>query len=124
MSMTSYRPARVGELIQAELADLLLKDLKDPRLELTTVSHVQVSPDLRRARVYISRVGKAEEQENALEGFQRAAGFIRGRLGKRLKLRYVPKFEFVIDTGIAYGVRISSMLSELLPQEKDDDPQP
>jgi ribosome-binding factor A len=69
-------------------------------------------------------VGKAEEQENALEGFQRAAGFIRGRLGKRLKLRYVPKFEFVIDTGIAYGVRISSMLSELLPQEKDDDPQP
>jgi len=122
--MTSYRPARVGELIQAELAELLLKDLKDPRLELTTVSHVQVSPDLRRARVYISRVGKVEEQENALEGFQRAAGFIRGRLGKRLKLRHVPKFEFVIDTGIAYGVRISSILSELVPQEKDDNPQP
>lgn len=122
--MTSYRPARVGELIQAELAEILLKDLKDPRLELTTVSHVQVSPDLRRARVYISRVGKVEEQENALEGFQRAASFIRGRLGKRLKLRHVPKFEFVIDTGIAYGVRISSILSELVPQEKDDNPQP
>ncbi len=122
--MTSYRPARVGELIQAELAELLLKDLKDPRLELATVSHVEVSPDLRYARVYISRVGKAEEQENALKGFQRAAGFIRGRLGKRLKLRYVPKFEFVIDTGIAYGVRISNMLSELVPQQKDDDPQP
>lgn len=120
--MTSYRPARVGELIQAELAELLLKDLKDPRLELTTVSHVEVSLDLRHARVYISRVGNTEEQENALEGFQRAAGFIRGRLGKRLKLRYVPKLAFVIDTGIAYGVRISSMLNELVPKEHDDDP--
>lgn len=122
--MTSYRPARVGELIQVELATLLLKELKDPRLELTTVSHVEVSPDLRHARVYISRVGEAEEQENALRGFQRAAGFIRGRLGKRLKLRYVPKLEFVIDTGIAYGVRISSMLNELLPREQDDDLEP
>ncbi len=118
--MTSYRPARVGELIQTELAALLLKDLKDPRLELTTVSHVEVSPDLRHARVYISRVGSVEEQENALAGFQRAGGFIRGRLGKRLKLRYVPKLEFVIDTGIAYGVRISSMLNELVPQEQND----
>jgi ribosome-binding factor A len=122
--MTSYRPARVGDLIQAELAVLLLKDLKDPRLELTTVSHVEVSPDLRHARVYISRVGNTEEQENALEGFQRAAGYIRGQLGKRLKLRYVPKLEFVIDIGIAYGVRISSMLNELLPQEQDHDPEP
>jgi ribosome-binding factor A len=122
--MASYRPARVGDLIQAELAVLLLKDLKDPRLELTTVSHVEVSPDLRHARVYISRVGNTEEQENALEGFQRAAGYIRGQLGKRLKLRYVPKLEFVIDIGIAYGVRISSMLNELLPREQDHDPEP
>jgi ribosome-binding factor A len=121
--MASYRPIRVGELIQAELADLLLKDLKDPRLQLATVSHVDVSPDLRYARVYISRVGKAEEQENALEGFQRANGFIRGRLGKRLKLRYVPKLDFVIDTGIAYGVRISSILNELLPQDRVHDPE-
>lgn len=121
--MTSYRPARVGELIQAELAELLLKELKDPRLELTTVSHVEVSPDFHHARVYISRMGNTQEQENALAGFQRAAGFIRGRLGKRLKLRYVPKLEFVIDTGIAYGVRISSILNELVPQKQDDDPE-
>ncbi len=65
-------------------------------------------------------MGKTEEQETALEGFQRAAGFIRGQLGKRLKLRHVPKLEFVIDTGIAYGVRISSMLNKLVPQEQDD----
>lgn len=119
--MTSYRPVRVGELIQAELAELLLRDLKDPRLEMVTVSHVDVSPDLRHARVYISRVGSEEEQASARLGFERAAGFVRGRLGKRLKLRYVPKLDFVIDTGIAYGVRISHMLNELAPQEPVDD---
>ncbi len=122
--MASYRPVRVGELIQSELADLLLRELKDPRLQLVTISHVEMSPDLRHARVYISRVGDTEAQEGAIVGFERAVGYIRGRLGKRLKLRYVPKLEFVLDTGIAYGVRISHMLSELVPQEPIDDPEP
>ncbi len=90
---------------------------------MVTVSHVEMSPDLRHGRVYVSRMGKAEEQEDALEGFQRATGFIRKQLGRRLKLRYVPNLEFVIDTGIAYGVRISSILNELLPQEPGDDPE-
>ena len=121
--MTSYRPARVGELIQSELASLLLKEIKDPRVQLSTVSHVEVSPDLRHARVYISRMGAESEQEDALEGFQRASGFIRGRLGKLLKLRYVPNLEFVLDTGIAYGVRISSMLHELAPPPQGDAPE-
>jgi len=111
--MTSYRPARVGELIQAELATLLMRGLKDPRLEMSTVSYVEVTPDLRHARVYISRLGSEAEQDAMLQGFQRAAGFIRGQLGRRLKLRYIPQLTFELDTGIAYGVRISSMLNKL-----------
>ena len=111
--MASYRPARVGELIQAELATLLTRGLKDPRLEMSTVSYVEVTPDLRHARVYISRLGSEAEQDAMLQGFQRAAGFIRGQLGRRLKLRYIPQLTFELDTGIAYGVRISSMLNKL-----------
>jgi ribosome-binding factor A len=111
--MASYRPARVGELIQAELATLLTRGLKDPRLEMSTVSYVDVTSDLRHARVYISRLGSEAEQDAMLQGFQRAAGFIRGQLGRRLKLRYIPQLTFELDTGIAYGVRISSMLNEL-----------
>jgi ribosome-binding factor A len=111
--MTSYRPTRVGELIQAEIADLLLRHLKDPRLHLATVSHVDVSPDLRHANVYISRVGSEAEQRDTLAGFVRAAGFIRGQLGKRLKLRHTPELAFKLDTAIAYGVRISSILNDL-----------
>jgi ribosome-binding factor A len=111
--MASYRPARVGELIQTELATLLTRGLKDPRLEMSTVSYVDVTPDLRHARVYISRLGSEAEQDAMLQGFQRAVGFIRGQLGRRLKLRYIPHLTFELDTGIAYGVRISSMLNDL-----------
>jgi ribosome-binding factor A len=119
--MTKYRPIRVAELMQEEIADLLLRHLKDPRLALATVSRVEVSPDLRHARVYVSHVGSEAEQQAAMEGFQHAAGFIRGQLGKRLRLRYVPALEFQLDTSIAYGVRISSLLHKLIPSEPPAD---
>jgi ribosome-binding factor A len=111
--MTSYRPVRVGELIQTEIADLLLRQMKDPRLNMVTVSRVEVSSDLRYARIYVSHMGNEVEQQMAIEGFLHAAGFIRNQLGKRLKLRHVPQLSFKLDTAIAYGVRISSILNDL-----------
>ncbi|GIX48660.1 MAG: ribosome-binding factor A [Candidatus Tectimicrobiota bacterium] len=118
--MTRYRPVRVGELLQAEIADLLLRQLKDPRLRMATVSRVEVSPDLRHAAVYISRVGDEAEQQATMAAFARASGFIRGQLGKRLKLRYVPQLTFKLDTAIAYGVRISRLLHDLFPDEAEE----
>ena len=111
--MQNYRPTRVGELLQAEIADLLLRQLKDPRLNMATISRVEVSPDLREARVYVSRVGSENEQKETMEGFARAMGFIRGQLGKRVKLRHTPSLTFVLDTAIADGVRISRLLHDL-----------
>ena len=111
--MQNYRPTRVGELLQAEIADLLLRHLKDPRLSMATISRVDVSPDLREARVYVSRVGSESEQKETMEGFDRAVGFIRGQLGRRLKLRYTPSLTFLLDTAIADGVRISRLLHDL-----------
>ena len=106
---------RVGELIQQEISNLLVRELKDPRLSMATVSRVDMSPDLRQACVYISRIGSEAEQQATLQGFARAAGFIRGQLGKRLKLRYTPQLTFKLDTAIAYGVRISRILHDLVP---------
>jgi ribosome-binding factor A len=114
--MAGYRPIRVAELIQAEMAELLLRHLKDPRLKMATISRVEVSPDLRHARVYVSRVGNAAEQQAAMAGFHQAAGFIRSHLGKHLHLRHVPQLTFQLDTAIAYGVRISRLLQDLLPR--------
>ena len=113
--MTRYRPTRVGELLQAEIAQLLLRQLKDPRLSMVTISRVEVSADLRHACIYISRIGSEAEQRAALQGFEHAAGFIRGQLGKLLKLRYTPELTFKLDTTIAYGVRISRILHDLIP---------
>lgn len=119
--MTHHRPERVGDLIQAEIADLLLRQLKDPRLRMATVSRVEVSADLRHARVYISQVGSETERQEAIDGFKRATGFIRGQLGKRLRLRYIPQLTFQLDTTIAYGVRISSMLHDLVASHPIDE---
>jgi len=113
--MTRYRPTRIGELLQAEIARLLLRQLKDPRLSMATVSCVEVSSDLRHACVYISRIGNEAEQQAAIQGFERAAGFIRSQLGKHLTLRHTPELTFKLDTAIAYGVRISRILHDLIP---------
>lgn len=113
--MARYRPTRIGELLQAEIAQLLLRQLKDPRLSMATISRVEVSSDLRHACIYISRIGSETEQQAALQGFEHAAGFIRGQLGKHLKLRYTPELTFKLDTTIAYGVRISRILHDLIP---------
>ena len=113
--MTRYRSTRVGELLQAEIAQLLLRQLKDPRLSMVTISRVEVSSDLRHACIYISRIGSETEQRAALQGFEHAAGFIRGQLGKHLTLRYTPELTFKLDTTIAYGVRISRILHDLIP---------
>ena len=113
--MTRYRPTRVGELLQTEIAYLLLRQLKDPRLRMATISRVEVSSDLRHACIYISRIGSETEQRAALQGFEHAAGFIRGQLGKHLTLRYTPDLTFKLDTTIAYGVRISRILHDLIP---------
>src|SRR5215510_2327804 len=113
--MTRYRSTRVGELLQTEIAHLLLRQLKDPRLSMVTISRVEVSSDLRHACIYISKIGSETEQHAALQGFEHAAGFIRGQLGKHLKLRYTPELTFKLDTTIAYGVKISRILHALIP---------
>ena len=115
--MQNYRPTRVGELLQAEIADLLLRQLKDPRLNMATISRVEVSPDLREARVYVSRVGSDSEQKETMEGFARAMGFIRGQLGKRVKLRHTPSLTFVLDTAIAMR-RISNFCMTWTPTSR------
>jgi ribosome-binding factor A len=111
--MSSYRAERVGELLQAEIARLLWRQLKDPRLRMATISRLEVSADLRHAQVYISRLGSATEQQETLEGFMHAARFIRGQLGKNLALRYTPELSFKIDTTIAYGAHIAHILNTL-----------
>jgi ribosome-binding factor A len=110
---------QVGGLIQQEISDLLSRKLKDPRLEMVVITGVDVSPDLKQARVFFSRYGRPEEVRQSLAGLQKAAGFIKRELGTRLQLRYVPELQFVHDASYAYGDRIESLLKTLKREGED-----
>lgn len=121
MQTKTSRPKRtvqVGGLIQKEISELLLRKIKDPRLEMVTITAVEVSPDLKLARIFFSRFGDVAEVQRGLEGLQSAAGFLKRELGQRLRLRHVPELEFRHDTSFEYGDRIESLLKDLFPAKE------
>lgn len=108
------RHQRVAELLREELARLMLIEMKDPRVRLASISQVQVTPDLRQARVMISAVGNDEERHRVVRAMRHAEGYLRAQLGDRLEsLRTVPHLRFELDESIAYSVHISGMLRDL-----------
>lgn len=92
------------------LAELLLREVKDPRVAMVTVCHVDISPDLRQARVHVSCLGDAVRQQAALAGLASAAGFLRGQLSRRLQLRYAPELRFIIDQSFEHAARVAELL--------------
>jgi ribosome-binding factor A len=104
------RPERIAEAVHRELSALLYRDLKDPRLRGVTLTQVKVTPDLRNARVYFSHLEGAARGPEAVEGFRRAAGFIRQKVGRGLGLRYAPELDFEYDPSIERAARIDALL--------------
>lgn len=108
------RRERVAEQLREEISQLMMRDMKDPRVRLASVSSVRVSPDLREARVMISALGNDEERREVVSAMRHAEGFVRAQLGERLEnLRTIPHLRFDLDESIAYSVRISSMLRDI-----------
>lgn len=120
MPLPYRRADRVGEQIQRELSQLLLREAKDPRLAQVTITAVEVSPDLKHARVFFAGV-PAAERAAALAGLTRATGFLRGQLGRNLRLRYAPELSFVADDSIDRSLRISALLKEVAGEAEDTD---
>ena len=116
--MASNRIGRINEEIQRELAQQL-RLLKDPRVQKTMVSitHVETTPDLRYAKVYISVLDKTQEKD-VLKGLKSASGFLRRELGRSLQLRYTPELLFELDTTIEYGVHIASLINQVRKTEE------
>jgi ribosome-binding factor A len=114
------RAARVADLIQIEIADILRKEIKDPRIGSLTVTDVNVSDDLRIAKVYFVEMAQDVCNEAMQEGLECAKGFIRKELGRRLQLRYTPEIIFRPDHSFAYGSRIDRILAELKKQDNNE----
>ncbi|WP_442600904.1 30S ribosome-binding factor RbfA [Paenibacillus sp. KN14-4R] len=111
--MARVRVGRVGEQIKKELSQIIQTNIKDPRVGFITVTGVDVTNDLSQAKVYISVLGSEETKNAALQVLNKAKGFIRSELGKRIRLRIVPDLVFKIDTSIDYSSRIESLLHQI-----------
>ncbi len=110
------RSERVGELIHHELSQILIRKVADPRLAGLTVTKIKLSSDLRCAKIYVCLMGDEEKATNALEGLNKAKGFIRGELGRNIKLRYIPELIFKWDDSVDYGFHIDHIIDEIKNQ--------
>jgi len=113
------RTQRVADAIKEAIADLLLKDVRDPRVGMVTLTTVDVSPDLRHARVFFSVLGDEERRKEAIAGLRSACGFIRAEIAHRLRLRVVPELAFEFDSTFEEADRVSRLLKDVLPEEPD-----
>ena len=118
---SKIRPERVGERIRVEVADILQRELKDPRIGgLVTCTRVQVSGDLGVAKVYVSVLADPEEQKATLKVLANAAGFVRRLLGRRLGLRVSPEVRFIFDPSVEFGIRLEQLIEEHKPEEDEE----
>lgn len=107
-----HRQEKLGELIAIELSDLLRTRVKDPRVGFASITRVEVSGDLRHAKVFVSVMGNEDEQEDTIRALKHATGFLRHELASRLTLRYMPELVFKLDTSIREGARILDLIRE------------
>jgi ribosome-binding factor A len=114
----SQRVHRVAEQIQQELAELLRTEVKDPRVGMVTVTHVDVSADMAHAKVYFTALTGREHGAAAEAALARTGGFLRSQLSRRLKLFTVPQLHFVYDDSIESGMRISQLIDEAVADDR------
>jgi len=126
MAKTGYsRADRVADQIRMEVADILMRKIKDPRVRSVTVTDVELTNDLRIARVFVTALGTDAETKDVFAGLAKASGFVRGELGRRLALRYLPEVVFVKDISGPRADRVLQLLDELhvKTDTEDDAPQ-
>ena len=107
------RIEKLQELIKQEMGKMLLKELKDPRIGFVTVTAVEMTGDLREAKIYVSVMGGAEQVKSSLEGLNSALGFVRREIGQRVRLRFTPEISFALDTSLDYGKHIRKLLLQV-----------
>lgn len=112
-----YRQERLGEQIAAELSDLLRTRVKDPRVGFASITRVEVSGDLRYAKIFVSVMGEPAEREATMKALKHASGFLRHELAERLTVRFMPEIAFKLDTSIEEGSRILELIRQVEQEE-------
>ena len=117
--MSSARPERVQEALRQEISRIVQNEIKDPRLGFLTITGVELTRDLRYARVYFSVLGEEKDKKLALKGLNSAKGYIKGLLSDRIKLRYMPDIEFKIDESLEHTKKILDILDKIKKEKPD-----
>lgn len=120
MARDFNRTDRIGDVMMRELSVIIQQELKDPRVSMVTIAEVRVSKDLAYAKVFVS-VMMEEKAAETLEGLNKAAGFLRAQLAKRMSIRVIPQLRFVYDDTTIKANRISKMIDDAVASDKKDD---
>ena len=122
MRKNSVKNTRINSEVLKELSRIISREIKDPRIApMTSVVSVEVAPDLKTCKAYISVLGDKEAQESTLEGLRSAHGYIRRELARSINLRNTPDVRFILDQSIEYGVNMSKLIDEVTKDLHDDE---
>jgi len=118
--MSSRRVLKVAQAIREVVSMAILTDIRDPRVSDVTVTFVEVSGDLRNAKVHVSVMGDEKKQNLCLRGLNNSVGFLQSKIGKRVDTRYTPRIQFELDQGIKNALIVTRILEEVLPKSEHD----
>ena len=113
MATRNVRLEKVQELIKQEVSNIILNNLKNPQIKNTTVTAVELTNDLRSAKIYVSFYGNEQDKEQSFIGLQKSLGFIRKEIGSRIRLRFTPELSFHIDKSLEYSEHIQKLLAKV-----------
>jgi ribosome-binding factor A len=119
--MSARRLLKAAEAIREVVSMAIVAELRDPRVRDVTVTHVEVSPDMRHAKVHVSIMGDEARQKLAVRGLQSAAGFLQSKIAEQIDTRYTPRLMFVLDQGVKKSIELSRILREVLPNNPSDE---
>ena len=117
--MSSRRVLKAAQAIREVVSMAIITDLKDPRVKDVTVTFVEVSADMRMAKVHVSVMGDPTKQNLCLKGLQSSAGYLQKKIGNRIDTRYTPRIQFALDKGLQNAMSVTRILEEVLPAEED-----
>jgi ribosome-binding factor A len=120
--MSSRRTLKAASAIREVVSMAILTELRDPRIQNVTVTFVEISADMRYAKIHVSVMGDSKQQELCLHGLNRAAGYLQKRVNDRIETRYTPRLQFVLDKGVKNAFKVAEILKEVLPQEAPESP--
>ena len=116
--MSQLRVEKLQELMKQEISQIILRELKDPRIGFVTVTQVEVTGDLREANVYVGLMGNEKQVEDCWKGLQSSLGYIRREIGKRIRLRFTPELAFALDKSLDYSAHIQELLLQVSREDE------